>query len=402
MYSLFVLPWLQVELKAQKEELQRQKEALQRQIDLFEEQKSRTMRAYSSVVAVAGHPQKSTDEVSRGQSIRNSSTPEGGGGNCKSLIDNICHQRSASDDLLQTYTWLQASDDARVKRGTNGHGSTRHSDGVSRHDDGRPVTRMHSMSAMSSGNLATSGVARRDKATLLPVQLLSATNEQRAGQVPQQLPLKLASPGSGDHSSAEINQSTAASSRGNRSSLKIAPVTQQQRLLAMPSQVHTPPGPVRSPPSADAPPHVATVQRTSSVTVARSVPPHLIPNSPQNVFSQNVFSHPAMSMSLVRTDLSPSRSAGHANPTSFIHSPPMSLADQFRPRLVSTQSAGNILPMKLAERQRPKSASASAQQSPVSQKRSSTVSRTPPGGCEESVHSTSSSNNKKEKQIIYF
>lgn len=391
-----------MELKVQKEELQRQKEALQRQIDLFEEQKSRTMKAYySSVVAVAGHSQKSslgTDEVSRAQSMRNS-TPDGTG---KSLVDNISHQRSASDDLLQTYTWLQPSDglDAKVNRGTNGHGSTHHSDGVMCHDDSRPVTRMHSMSAVSSGNLATSGAVRREK-TLLPVHLLSATNEQKVGQVPQQLPLKLASPGSGDQT-AESNQASAAS-KGNRSSLKIAPPTPQQRLLAMPSQVRTPPGPVRSPPSSDAPPppHAATVQRTSSVTVARSTPPHLIPNNPQNVFS-----HPAMSMSIVRTDLptSPSRSGGHVNPASFIHSPPMSLADQFRPRLVSTQSAGNILPMKLAERQRPKSASASAQQSPVTQKRSSTVLRTPPG-CEELVHSTSSSNNKnnkKEKQIIYF
>lgn len=386
-----------MELKTQKEELQRQKEALQRQIDLFEEQKSRTMKAYySSVVAVAGHAQKSslgTDEVSRAQSMRNS-TPDGTG---KSLVDNISHQRSASDDLLQTYTWLQPSDglDAKVKRGANGHGLTRRSDGIMHPDDSRPVTRMHSMSAVSSGNLATSGAVRREK-TLLPVHLLSAANEQKVGQVPQQLPLKLASPGSSDQTT-DSNQGTAAS-KGNRSSLKITPPTPQQRLLAMPSQVHTPPGPVRSPPSSDAPPHVATVQRTSSVTVARSTPPHLIPNNPQNVFS-----HPAMSMSIVRTDLptSPSRSGGHVSPASFIHSPPMSLADQFRPRLVSTQSAGNILPMKLAERQRPKSASASAQQSPVTQKRSSTVLRTPPG-CEELVHSTSSSNNKKEKQIIYF
>lgn len=340
-----------------------------------------------------------------------------------SLVDSICHQRSASDDLLQAATGAQAGD--RVRSGVTGSNSMRRSVGSTCPDDGRPVTRIQSMSAVSgSGSLVTGAQLRRDrdsKAVNLPVQLLSTTNEQKGGQVPQQLPLKLASPGSVDPGTdgggsgaggPACTAATAASSRSNRVSQKTAPPSQQPRLLIMPSSssqvVHSPTG-VRPPPTVAEMMGAATAalsQRTSSVTVGRV----LTLNSPQNVHY-----HPAMMVAgVVRT-------AGHtAAQSSFIQSPPhaphpallVGVGEHFKPpRLVSTQSTGNILPMKLAERPRPKSAS--AQQSPVAQKRPAVTTRTTPPGCEELhqpqqqqqlAHSTttSASKNINEKRITYF
>jgi len=152
---------LQAELKAQKDELQRQREALQRQIDLFDEYKTRAMRdiVSASLAATSRSPACSADVIS--------------------------HSRSASDDADQHRGYHHqhqqqqqpVCDEARYSQ---------QSTWSSRNVDGR-TSRTRGVQQRSGAT-----VSRRD--TMPPIHLMSATNQVRSGPVqPQKLPLKLAS-----------------------------------------------------------------------------------------------------------------------------------------------------------------------------------------------------------------
>jgi len=155
------------EMRQAREELQREKEALQRQIDFFEESRKKAE-------ARAVTEERSSPNYLRGQRDRSESPgprfASPGAAPAAALPPaTISHKRSASDDL-------------QAMRADEGYHTPP--------SEGRvPPQRTYSTAGSSTPPM-------RRESVPMPLHLLSKTNEQKLGPVPQQsLPMRLASQG---------------------------------------------------------------------------------------------------------------------------------------------------------------------------------------------------------------
>jgi len=342
---------LQAEIKAQKEELQRQREALQRQVDLFEEQRGQFFRSFASppgrVMTSGAWPSSDVLAARLAAAMASRSPPDSSG--VVTLKNH--HHRSASDDLPA------------------GGGRQLSPTGRNAEDFGDAPTIGRSVAESGSSGLPrnggarvpTVGVTRRD--TMPPMHLLSATNEARAGLVqPQRLPLKLASTSeSRDSSRSSSNRSSAQypSPSGSASSQSHFSPTSYDR--GSPADYYGQPVGPTSPGKSESAGRLlssptSTPPRTESQRLDRDAVVNGVAAAAASTISAGVrFSSPL------------TNSGAPSHPLTYRPVPP---------RLVSTLSSGSILPLKLAERQRPKSASPTSS-SPVHHHGSPSA---PPGG----------------------
>jgi len=260
------------------------------------------------------------------------------------------------------------------------------------------------MSAMVG--TAGTGMTRGDGSNLLPMHLLGSTNEQKMAQVPQQLPLKLATGGYGG-STGGIDETIPGGmgggrihhhSGGNCGSTENTPPSTVAGVAGVGRLLHQFFPSLRSPsetvtlPSYYSSVRPAPFQLTNPQMVSAMVGGNKVDATPPSMIDRRPPPH--------------SNSNITVRPTQSFNSPPSAL-----PRCTTEQSAskystdiqsnkhrqptsssyGNILPMKLAEKPRPRSATVaaassmnqltesgtqSADQSPVTSKRGSS-----PYGC---------------------
>ena len=254
-HNAIIFP-LQDDIKAQRDKLLREREALQKQMDLFEQVKAQTAReqlqqqqqhqqqdSYPTTMGAlplrSDSPSSSTSSQRSGSSrtpdspsvrpVPPSSVPQ-------TLWDNVAHKRSSSEDLQRPnqgegYEPMKQEYSNSLKEPLNSNRDSREPHREMRRDsrsrsDSRP--RLHVSPQSGSGNTgsvssstgssghrdsmsSSSGKPPRDVS--LPIHLVSATNEQKVGQVTQQLPLKLLALGSSSKSTSSLQSSTSSGSK---------------------------------------------------------------------------------------------------------------------------------------------------------------------------------------------
>jgi len=291
----------------QKEELQRQREVLQRQIDLFDEYKCRSMRDIVSAASAAATSSPSAASAT-----------------------SVIHHRSASDDAAH-HQYLM-NDDQKYSYNTPPWSSRVSGDaGWSSRVGGADLGRTGRGSPRPAA-----AVCRRD--TMPPIHLFSATNEVKSGPVqPQQLPLKLAT--SSDQAGKRPRWTSGSPS--SRSPLEY--------LIDSPPVCEDPGQADRSTPDQQV--YVISAARCEpsicEEDVARYSDPGLSKRSTILVpASIGVRSTGTSKHSGLTTSTSASSVMKHTGGTSSVMS-----------KSSPSASTSSILPMKLAERPRPKSAS---------------------------------------------
>jgi hypothetical protein len=199
---------LQAEIRKEAEELQRQKEALQRQVDFLKLQFS---AAHQSPLLASGRHDSESGISAIPPKVHtptqsSSSTPSS---------PSVNHRRTASadfrkDDVTDSYEPAKPEYTQSLKEALNRKSP------VGDNSKNRPL---------SDGTL--SGVPRKE----LPINLLSATNEQKTGSIRQQLPLKLAGlSGKSTGSASNIPGTSAKISTLRHSSSHIGSVQHHQQI----------------------------------------------------------------------------------------------------------------------------------------------------------------------------
>lgn len=217
----FHISYIQEDIKAQRDKLQREREALQTQMDLFEQLKAQTALSHQQE---SYSPNSSSDSpsLSRNTSwthdsptirpVPPSSVPQ-------TLWDNVAHKRSSSEDLQRSnhgepYEPMKQEYSHSLKEPLHSNRDSRetnreaHRDSRSRSDS---RTRLHPSPSQSAGNSPSSGsgpTSGKQRDAMLPIHLISATNEQKMGPVAQQqLPLKLVAQLGSSKSSSNLQAS---------------------------------------------------------------------------------------------------------------------------------------------------------------------------------------------------
>ena len=346
--------YLQDEVQAQREELQHQREVLQRQIDLFEQQKSQWLRTVASGSPRGGDSREGSPSTRGGLQTPSPVVASLGHSPTGQLtVEMPLHKRSSSDELCLSGLENRPPLNAAKYVSHNATGSTE----MTRRESTREIP--------------------------LPANLLSATNEQKLNQAgaQQQLPFRLSDGAtSGTASTAVAASAKQAGTSGMQQMLPFKLLSGVSAQVAPPSagsamtnntNAGISSGPIQA---------GRSILRTNSSGKLQSC---VNPQSSVAVATgRGAKTRSHSTISLLHSTSHMSSPAPHTtNPTPQASSP--------SPQTTTV----NMLPMKLAQKQRPKSASASMQS--VKHAGMSI-------GGSTSVVSLPKSSGKKEPEIIYF
>ena len=290
-------------MQSQRDDLQRQREVLQRQIDLFEQQKSQWLRSVASG-SPRGVDSREGSPCTRG-GLQPSVTSIGHSPTGQLTVEMPLHKRSSSDELRS------ARSSPESRQANNGKQTSHNAPGsaeVTRHESTREIP--------------------------LPANLLSATNEQKLSQAgAQQFPFKLSDGATG---------ATTVSAAGLISTKQAGTSGGVQQML---------PYKLLSGLTAGSTPVVASSSvsaMTNNTNAGMSVGCSQAGRSVTRTNSSGVLQNCVQTSSVVSA-----KTRSHSA---------VSLMHGSSHTVVAPQpTAINMLPMKLAQRQRPKSASASVQ-----------------------------------------
>lgn len=325
---------LQDEVQSQRDELQHQREILQRQIDLFEQQKSQWLRSVAS-----GNP--------RGADSREGSPSTRGGLQTSGAVTaSIGHSPTGQLTIEMPLHKRSSSDELQTSRNS-------------------PENRLPN-SAKSHNAPGSTEMTRRE--IPLPANLLSATNEQKLSQAgaQQQLPFKLSDGTTSGTASAAV--ATSAKQAGTSGIQQMLPY----KLLSGSTTANASVAPANS--------GSVMTNNTNTGMTGLSQPGRSILRTNSSGRLQNCAQSP-VPMATGRA----AKTRSHSTISLLHHASSHTSTPAVPPTTV------NMLPMKLAQKQRPKSASASMQSV-----KNAGVSV---GG---SVVSLPKSSGKKEPEIIYF
>ena len=299
------LLWLQDEVQSQRDDLQRQREVLQRQIDLFEQQKSQWLRSVASG-SPRGVDSREGSPCTRG-GLQPSVTSIGHSPTGQLTVEMPLHKRSSSDELR----------------------SARSS----------PENRLANNAKNMSHNAPGSAEVTRRESTReipLPANLLSATNEQKLSQAAagaqKQFPFKL-----GDGATGATTVSAAGAT-----STKQAGTSGVQQMLPYKLLSGLTTGSTTMVASSSV--SAMTNNTNAGMSVVCSQAGRSVTRTNSSGVLQNCVQTPSVVAAKTRSHSAVSLMHGSS------HTP-----------VAPQPTAINMLPMKLAQRQRPKSASASIQ-----------------------------------------
>ena len=400
------------EIRAQRDRLLREKEALQRQMDLFEQ-----VKWQSSVIQEPYSPGSGTDSPSLQRtnwtpdspSIRPvppSSVPQ-------ALWDTFVHKRSSSEDLHKSpgdsFGQLKQEYSSSLKEPLNGSRDSRepHREAHKNRNDSRSRSdsrTRHQYSPQGGSSGSTGGSGHRDsigigkqREVALPIHLMSAANEQKLGQVSQQLPLKLVEQVGGSKTMSHQQ-----SSSGIQQMLPFKLSSDVTHTSGTSGGSST--GGIGTPPGSGTPHHQSNVHHnamsySSSSNITSSphvnIPKHATMPANMNIVSPSSGSLPGSS------DNTPTHSySGSGTPRVFPgRSQPLAVSG-LRHQQSQPSMTHSILPMKLATQKRPKSASPSPNH--PTRPQPGTSATTSPTDIPKTSSKHSQKSSRKEQEIIYF